>query len=66
MAMRAGLRGHLEGLNSSRSWEHITDQIGMFCYTGLTQEEVGFVCFEGERDKARERERERQRAVIIK
>eukprot|EP00752_Nemacystus_decipiens_P003765 g3466.t1 len=40
MAMRAGLREHLEDLKSTRSWEHITDQIGMFCYTGLTQEEV--------------------------
>nr|AIT70222.1 aspartate aminotransferase [Scytosiphon lomentaria] len=40
IAMRAGLREHLEKLNSVRSWEHITDQIGMFCYTGLTQEEV--------------------------
>lgn len=40
IAMRSGLRGHLEGLDSSRSWEHITDQIGMFCYTGLTQDEV--------------------------
>ncbi|CAM9546945.1 unnamed protein product [Laminaria digitata] len=40
MAMRSSLRSHLEGLKSSRSWEHITDQIGMFCYTGLTQEEV--------------------------
>ena len=40
MAMRSSLRSHLEGLKSSRSWEHITEQIGMFCYTGLTQEEV--------------------------
>ena len=40
MAMRSGLRGHLEALKSTRSWQHITDQIGMFCYTGLTQEEV--------------------------
>nr|AIT70230.1 aspartate aminotransferase [Colpomenia sinuosa] len=40
IAMRAGLRANLEKLNSVRSWEHITDQIGMFCYTGLTQEEV--------------------------
>lgn len=23
------------------SWNHITDQIGMFCYTGLTPEQVG-------------------------
>lgn len=40
MAMRSSLRTHLEGLKSSRSWEHITEQIGMFCYTGLTEEEV--------------------------
>lgn len=40
IAMRTALRGHLEGLKSGRSWEHITDQIGMFCYTGLTQKEV--------------------------
>eukprot|EP00904_Undaria_pinnatifida_P001839 jgi/Undpi1/11656/HiC_scaffold_36.g13951.m1 len=40
MAMRSSLRGHLEGLKSSRPWGHITDQIGMFCYTGLTQDEV--------------------------
>ena len=22
------------------SWKHITDQIGMFCYTGLSEEQV--------------------------
>ena len=48
MAMRSSLRSHLEGLKSSRSWEHITEQIGMFCYTGLTQEEVRG----GEEDKS--------------
>ncbi len=25
----------------TRSWNHITDQIGMFCYTGLSPEQVG-------------------------
>lgn len=38
--MRAALRDNLEGLGSKRSWEHITDQIGMFCFTGLTTDEV--------------------------
>lgn len=40
IAMRSGLQGRLEALKSRRSWEHITRQIGMFCYTGLTQDEV--------------------------
>jgi aspartate aminotransferase, mitochondrial len=40
MAMRANLRQHLEDLGSTRSWNHITDQVGMFCYTGLTSEQV--------------------------
>mmetsp|Transcript_17864 Transcript_17864/g.18629 ORF Transcript_17864/g.18629 Transcript_17864/m.18629 type:complete len:420 (+) Transcript_17864:15-1274(+) len=38
--MRASLRKGLEDLGSKRSWKHITDQIGMFCYTGLTSEQV--------------------------
>ncbi len=25
---------------SSRDWSHVTGQIGMFCYTGLNQEQV--------------------------
>lgn len=25
---------------STRNWSHITEQIGMFCYSGLTQEQV--------------------------
>jgi aspartate aminotransferase len=40
MAMRTGLRDRLEKLGSARDWRHITDQIGMFCFTGLTLEEV--------------------------
>ncbi|KAJ2887515.1 aspartate transaminase aat1, partial [Coemansia aciculifera] len=38
--MRAALRSKLEDLGSKKSWNHITDQIGMFCYTGLTPQQV--------------------------
>jgi aspartate aminotransferase len=38
--MRIELRTRLEKLGSKRSWSHVTDQIGMFCYTGLNKEEV--------------------------
>ncbi|KAJ1643113.1 aspartate transaminase aat1 [Coemansia asiatica] len=40
IGMRAALRGRLEELGSKKSWVHITDQIGMFCFTGLTPEQV--------------------------
>lgn len=39
-AMRLALRQELEALGSKVSWNHITDQIGMFCYTGLKPEQV--------------------------
>ena len=35
-AMRAGLRERLEKLGTPGTWRHITDQIGMFSFTGLT------------------------------
>lgn len=38
-AMRTLLRENIEQKSTS-SWAHITNQIGMFCYTGLTQEQV--------------------------
>ena len=39
--MRNRLREELEARNvGNRDWSHITDQIGMFCYSGLTQEQV--------------------------
>lgn len=39
--MRSRLRTTLEDdLKSNRSWEHITKQIGMFAYSGLTEEQV--------------------------
>ena len=34
--MRTALRTELENLGAPGSWVHITDQIGMFSYTGLT------------------------------
>lgn len=37
--MRYALRTRLEK-GSSRNWQHVTDQIGMFCYSGLTKQEV--------------------------
>lgn len=38
--VRKQLRQHLEDNGSKKKWNHITDQIGMFCYTGLKPEEV--------------------------
>ncbi|KAL2937444.1 Aspartate aminotransferase mitochondrial [Bienertia sinuspersici] len=40
IGMRTSLRENLEKLGSPLSWEHITKQIGMFCYSGLTPEQV--------------------------
>lgn len=39
-SMRLALRQELEALGSKIPWNHITDQIGMFCYTGLKTEQV--------------------------
>jgi aspartate aminotransferase len=39
-SMRIKLRNTLEELGSSRSWEHITKQIGMFAYSGMSKDEV--------------------------
>ena len=40
IGMREALRSKLEALGSVRDWKHITEQIGMFCYTGLDAEQV--------------------------
>ncbi|XP_059485108.1 aspartate aminotransferase, cytoplasmic [Neocloeon triangulifer] len=40
IAMRKGLRERLEKLGTPGTWNHITDQIGMFSYTGLQQKHV--------------------------
>lgn len=36
ISMRHALRANLEKLNTPGTWAHITDQIGMFSFTGLT------------------------------
>lgn len=38
--MRSLLRTHLEKLGNPLPWNHITDQIGMFAYSGLSPEQV--------------------------
>jgi aspartate aminotransferase len=39
ISMRTALRSNLEGLGSQHNWQHITDQIGMFCFSGMTPEQ---------------------------
>lgn len=39
-SMRTQLRAGIEGAGNKHSWQHITDQIGMFCYTGLKPDQV--------------------------
>jgi aspartate aminotransferase len=40
ISMRDQLTNNLIKEGSTRDWAHINDQIGMFCYTGLTVEQV--------------------------
>lgn len=41
ITMRSQLKHHLVNENKSKlNWDHITNQIGMFCFTGLTPEQV--------------------------
>uniref|UniRef100_A0A8C2V5G9 Aspartate aminotransferase, mitochondrial n=1 Tax=Chinchilla lanigera TaxID=34839 RepID=A0A8C2V5G9_CHILA len=40
ISMRTQLVSNLKKEGSSHSWQHITDQIGMFCFTGLKPEQV--------------------------
>lgn len=40
ISVRQKLKDNLEKLGSKRPWNHITDQIGMFCYTGMTPDNV--------------------------
>jgi len=37
ISMRHGLRERLEKLGTPGTWNHITDQIGMFSFTGLSR-----------------------------
>ncbi|GAB7364783.1 hypothetical protein MBLNU230_g5580t2 [Neophaeotheca triangularis] len=38
--MRKALREKLEAMGTPGTWNHITDQIGMFSFTGLTEQQV--------------------------
>eukprot|EP00759_Apiculatamorpha_spiralis_P024162 PhF_6_TR27839/c1_g1_i1/m.40623/K14455/GOT2; aspartate aminotransferase, mitochondrial len=41
LSMRKALRNELENnLKSTLPWNHVTSQIGMFCFTGLSKDEV--------------------------
>jgi len=40
ITMRTQLRDGLTKEGSSHNWQHITDQIGMFCFTGMTPDQV--------------------------
>lgn len=40
ISMRTKLRDGLKREGSTKNWQHITDQIGMFCFTGMTQDQV--------------------------
>ncbi|KAL3281484.1 hypothetical protein HHI36_004692 [Cryptolaemus montrouzieri] len=41
ISVRTQLRDNLKKEGSVRNWQHITDQIGMFCYTGMNADQVG-------------------------
>ncbi len=40
IGMRTALTQSLKTAGSTRNWSHISKQIGMFCYTGLTPQQV--------------------------
>ncbi|KAF1813245.1 aspartate aminotransferase [Eremomyces bilateralis CBS 781.70] len=43
IGMRAELRGLLEKKGTPGTWNHVTDQIGMFSFTGLSEKQVGLL-----------------------
>ncbi|KAH0623846.1 hypothetical protein JD844_007013 [Phrynosoma platyrhinos] len=43
LLMRAELRSRLEALHTPGTWNHITEQIGMFSFTGLNPKQVLFL-----------------------
>lgn len=46
ISVRTQLRENLKKEGSSRNWEHITNQIGMFCFTGMKPDQVNrFYCY---------------------
>lgn len=47
ITVRTTLKESLEALGSPHKWDHITEQIGMFCFSGMTPEQVH--CFPSSR-----------------
>lgn len=45
ISMRTQLVSNLKKEGSSHNWQHIVDQIGMFCFTGLKPEQVSGLRF---------------------
>ncbi|KAM8858492.1 aspartate aminotransferase, cytoplasmic [Spinachia spinachia] len=43
LMMRAQLRAKLEALGTPGTWDHITEQIGMFSFTGLNPKQVEYM-----------------------
>uniref|UniRef100_H2NB91 Aspartate aminotransferase n=1 Tax=Pongo abelii TaxID=9601 RepID=H2NB91_PONAB len=43
LTMRSELRARLEALKTPGTWNHITDQIGMFSFTGLNPKQVEYL-----------------------
>lgn len=42
ITMRTQLKDSLTKEGSIRNWDHIVNQIGMFCFTGISPEQVKF------------------------
>lgn len=40
ISMRTQLKSLLAKEGSTKNWNHITDQIGMFCFTGISPQQV--------------------------
>merc|ERR1712216_34595 len=40
ISMRTALKSKLEAAGSTKDWSHVTNQIGMFCYSGMNSEQV--------------------------
>ena len=40
ISMRAALQTAIGAAGSTRDWSHITSQIGMFCFSGLSEAQV--------------------------
>lgn len=43
LTMRSELRARLEALKTPGTWSHITEQIGMFSFTGLNPKQVEYL-----------------------